>query len=444
MAPPSTTTSIYSPATITIPIRATSIELTTQIFTHDIGYGMTTVAALPTSQASDVITSTPDVSTSTASIRSSSINIHDEPISSTDGLVTPTTSASNPGTSSSDTSNVLNVTATSHPGVTSSTIADGAIITTATDAPEATVTATAPTKLLNVPTIGMSTETTTTSPIDEDGSSTEILLTTTVSNALDNTTMKGFDQRGSTGYATGIDVAPSPTESGSSSTIGQSDYATIDGTIITGTTRTTGSIEIESTTKESATTNHDDMLTNSRGDVTGGIAIASATIEPFFTDYPDRTTQQLGTRDDELLTTTQIQVDSSSVPAMSHTTPSAPTDTTPWILEASKTMMTMTSTETASSKATTTVSAPSTTTISSHVDNSTENIDCTKATCANGGSCLSTSDGDKVSGSFSKCTTACHIVACVRTHAESAYTQFILYHSIKCVWHKIESIHPHK
>lgn len=99
---------------------------------------------------------------------------------------------------------------------------------------------------------------------------------------------------------------------------------------------------------------------------------SSTTIKPFFTDSPDR--DGLGTSTIEPTQYTTIVEDLLTTPKIvdtTHTTtPSNPDDWTTW--------------------------TPSSTTTFSHVENSTEMVDCMKTSCLNGGSCISTSEGDKV------------------------------------------------
>lgn len=189
----------------------------------------------------------------------------------------------------------------------------------------------------------ISAETTT---VTDDGMSTEGLLTTVGLNGSTGVS-EGPELRTTLSYEE-TTIFSSPASAGHE---GLPDSSTV------------GSTSVPSSTMgPTETPINDDETTISSGP-------SSTTINPFFTDSPDRdglgTTTigptQYTTIIEDLLTTTKL-VDT--------TTPSNPDDWTTW--------------------------TPSSSTTFSHVENSTEMVDCMKTSCLNGGSCISTSEGDKV------------------------------------------------
>lgn len=409
------TTIIYSSSpTITMPQQpSTSIEMTTMsIFTVGIGYEMTTVDTSQTPRPMDAlpITTLEPATISTSQVMSNGITASTQTIKNEGATSTsaPPTLCVNCNTSDATTPDMLNVTAAG-PRTTADPALPIATTMMMTEAYETTTTTTVtmPSAItLSVP-IEASAETATTLSTSDDGFT--YILGSTTAVTLDNVTVPGLDQSGAADATTDFDGACSTTTEN-------------------GPAGRTGSNVIDIITEQSATTATSQPGTvSSYGPVTvtDSIPNVQTTIQPFFTTFPGETTHDGGTThnagpqgpEDGTLTTSGVSVDSSSVPPKTATTPSLPTQRTPWMEDPQKTSTTSTTStmmttmpatttttptmntqRTLTSTTTTTTMPPATTTNIPFFDNSTENIDCSK--CTNGGTCVTTSDGDKVSSLF--------------------------------------------
>lgn len=195
-----------------------------------------------------------------------------------------------------------------------------------------------------------SAETATTS-VTDDGPSTDFLLTTLVPNTSVHGTTRG---PGQTASSTDYNVGGSTSATNG---IGPIELTTI------------GTEPLDLTPDVPKETTTVDGLTAT----TPTESSTMTTIQSFFTESPDRTTLGLG-------------LDTFTTDAGQYSTIKGPADTTRMPIPSSSL-----------GEHETTTTAWTTTIVINRIDNTTEVVDCMKASCWNGGTCVTSSDGDKVS-----------------------------------------------
>lgn len=191
---------------------------------------------------------------------------------------------------------------------------------------------------------------TATATITDERASTEFELTTLEPNIAVHSTMKGFEQKFTTDNNIDVSISVTNGVDPVDLTTRNTQPATITTDIPTQNTTVDGGIF------SSPSTDH----------------ITLTTIQPFFTASPNRTTLSTGFTDNSQYSTIKEPTSTTRMSASSSSFDGPETTTATW----------------------------STSTVINRVENTTVTVDCMKVSCLNGGTCVSSVDGDKVSNSI--------------------------------------------